>query len=58
MIFIFSLITLFLIFSNLEHLPDLLRKSISIDISFDSKFVLIIIIMIIIVYIDAIRRAD
>jgi hypothetical protein len=29
---------LFVIFSNLEHLADLLKKPISINISFDSKF--------------------
>jgi hypothetical protein len=31
---------LFLFFSNLEHLADLLRKFVSIDISFDSEFLL------------------
>ena len=35
----FSLITLFPFFSNLEHLADLLKKSISSDISFDSFFI-------------------
>ena len=36
----FSVLTLFLIFYNPEHQADLLRKSISIDISFVSKFLL------------------
>ena len=36
----FYLIILYLIFSNFEHLADLIEKSISNDISFDSKFVL------------------
>ena len=36
--FISFLITVFLIFSNLECLADLLKKSISIDINFDVKF--------------------
>ena len=40
MVFIFSLIILFLIFYNLEHPADLLRMSISIAISFDSKCLL------------------
>jgi hypothetical protein len=40
LILIFSLITLFLIFSILQHLAGLLRNSISIDISFEPKFLL------------------
>ena len=36
--FISFLITVFLIFTNLECLADLLKKSISIDINFDVKF--------------------